>query len=223
MSDLTVKKATDFLTEKGYRVLKPAQKDSIEKARVMYKSYQKHLGNMSSVAKEFGISRERVRQILGKHYDLKGTGERDNTDRIKEIKECFIKNNNDVIKTAQELNLTAWYVTTVRKQYFPELIPNKEPSKTRLDDDKLRELYHQFDGNIRQMAQHLGKHPGSLYDRLIRLGLKGCGNYKVSDSDIIRLFKKHKGNKSKASADAGITPSAFHHRIKMLKMSGKLE
>ena len=221
---LTVKKAKEFLESKGYSVISPSDKRAGAKAKEMYDSYKRNHGNMAAVAREFKISRERVRQILSKHYDLKGTGVRDNTERIREIRESFVKHGCDVTKTAKELGLTAWYVTIVRKEYFPELIPAPIPKKEdSLTDEKIKELYEKHDGNIRRVAQQLGKHPVGIYDRCIALGLRGQGHFKATNNEVIAAMKKAKGNKAAAARDLGMTPAGVYNRLKKMTQDGVID
>lgn len=217
---ITVKKARTFLESRGYTVISPSDKKAGAKAKEMYDSYKRNHGNMAAVAREFDITRERVRQILSKHYDLKGTGIRDNTARVKEVRDCFVKNKHDVTKTAEDLGLTAWYVASMRKTYFPELTPTKRVEAPSLSDQTLKELYSKYQGNIRKMAEHLGKHPVGIYDRCVALGLRGKGHYKATNSEIIEAMKKAEGNKSEAARILKMTPAGVYNRVKQLKLKG---
>lgn len=217
---LTVKKAKELLEASGYTVISPSSKKAKDKAKGMYESYKKNHGNMAAVAREYGITRERVRQVLSKHYALRGTGVRDNTERVKEVREAFIKNKFDVPKTAEELGLTAWHVASMRKTYFPELAVAKRKETPEISDDVIRELYAEFNGNIRQIARCLKKRPAGIYDRCAVLGLKGKGCHKVTNNEIIKAMEKSEGNKSAAARLLGITPAAVVNRVFQLKSKG---
>jgi len=217
---LTIKEAKELLESAGYKVLSRRDQKSMSKAENMFDSYKRNHGNMAAVAREFGISRERVRQVLSKHYDLKGTGVRDNTARIKEVRECFIKHKFDVTKTAEELGLTAWHVASLRKTYFPELVPIKASGNPSLTDQTIRELYVKYNGNIRKIASHLKRYPAGVYDRCVVLGLKGRGHYKSTNNEIIKAMEKSCGNKSEAARILGMTPAGVHSRVKQLKLKG---
>lgn len=215
---MTITEAKEFLESKGYTVISPGQKGITKDVKALYASYVKNHGNMAEVAREFGVSRERVRQVLGKHYNLKGTGFRDDTETALKARECFIKNNNNIPVTAKELGMTAWQLVSLQKKYFPELSPLKNPKRKHLSDLEIKESYLRNRGNVRLMAQDLNRHPSSLHSRMMRLGLEGKGNEKVSDEKLIELFHKHKGNQQKIADEAEITYSAVYQRLKSLRI-----
>ena len=207
-----IKEATALLKKNGYEVTPPGQVEARRRAAQMLQSYIRNNGNMALIGKEFSISRERVRQALGKHFGLKGTGFKDNTDKVKKVKISLDKHSNDVVKVAEELHISAWAVNSIRKNYFPELIPPRL-SKATLSDKDLQDKYKEHDGNIRRMAEDMRCDPSTLYDRLIKFGLRGRGNFRVTDEQILKAVKENNGVKAQAARSLGITPATVSTRL----------
>lgn len=137
--------------------MKKNQKVTVEQViESYYRNFKKH----ANVARELGISRERVRQIL-KNYDLP-------TDTFYKEKQ-FIKDNSN--KTAkelqQELGISVRHVKKLATEEKVELKKGIHPN-VKHTSERLIELYNECQGNYNKIAKCLNV-PQPVVSRLFKV------------------------------------------------------
>ena len=160
---LTLEKQSDFdfiydfiskEIKKFPHIKLPTKETLLDRELTFKKLYVEYNGNLSSIARELNISRERSRQIAAK-YRLRGTGQRTTTDTIESIKKIFIESNFNIKKTIEKAEISFCLFRRLNKEYFPELKVIKESAKSKYTKEQILAAYEKAEGNISKACKIL--------------------------------------------------------------------
>jgi len=214
---MDVKQAIVYLKEKGYEVMSTSELKKRDRLASLLLSYIQNSGNLSSVAKEFGLTRERARQLFLEKFNLKGTGFKDNSDKLEQVKQALAESNNCALEAARRLNMTPWYVSSLRKKYFPEMLPLQKKRESFISDEEFKVLHKDLEGNMSKIAKHLGVKTFMVYEKANQLKLRAKGHIKVPDATFIEVAKKNKGSATAIATELGLSLTAVYSRLRKIK------